>query len=505
MNVNTIKKIFKKNELWVEECPAVPQTGIPLTYAFIRQNKHLGKICQNVVFMLYVDDYIYEITLVKEKNNVFEQLKHNLKEDKNWLDNKIKEWKSLTAALNKIVAKTHGAGLSKFSNKELAVLYKNLVDSLADSWSYSIMGEGCDPFSTHKLISSIMAELDVTENIARDIALTLTKAKIKSFLDDEKLSLLNLVLLKKLNSKQFAKKLDLHVKNYFWIKNNYLDTKILDENYFLPEIDVFCQLSTEEVKKKISELKNYESIIKKEKQAIYRKYSKGKHRFSHDLKLSICILETMSWWIDQRKIVMLKSFDAIFKILEEICVRFNDQSYSLPYLKYATDFEIINLLTENKIIGKKSLEQRRRFGLHAMDAKEQWTYFSGKDAQEIHAVFMQKFAAKEIRGLTASLGNSSTNVAGIIIGHVSVVSNVDKDHFNPGSILVTSMTRPEFVPLMRKAKAIVTDEGGITCHAAIVSRELGIPCIIGTRVATKVLKTGDKIEMDIREGIVRKI
>jgi pyruvate,water dikinase len=65
------------------------------------------------------------------------------------------------------------------------------------------------------------------------------------------------------------------------------------------------------------------------------------------------------------------------------------------------------------------------------------------------------------------------------------------------------MTRPEFVPLMKKASAIVTAEGGITCHAAIVSRELGIPCVIGTKNATKVLKTGDEIEVDAEKGIVK--
>ena len=57
------------------------------------------------------------------------------------------------------------------------------------------------------------------------------------------------------------------------------------------------------------------------------------------------------------------------------------------------------------------------------------------------------------------------------------------------------MTRPEHLPGMRKAAAIVTDDGGITCHAAIVSRELGIPCIIGTRVATQVLKDGEMVEV----------
>ena len=72
-------------------------------------------------------------------------------------------------------------------------------------------------------------------------------------------------------------------------------------------------------------------------------------------------------------------------------------------------------------------------------------------------------------------------------------------------VLVTSMTRPEMVVAMEKAAAIVTDEGGITSHAAIVSRELKIPCIIGTKVATKILKNGDLVEVDAFKGIVRKI
>ncbi len=67
------------------------------------------------------------------------------------------------------------------------------------------------------------------------------------------------------------------------------------------------------------------------------------------------------------------------------------------------------------------------------------------------------------------------------------------------------MTRPEYVPAMRKAAAIVTDEGGLLCHAAIISRELGIPCVTGTRIATKVFKDGDLIEVRANHGLVRKI
>ena len=65
------------------------------------------------------------------------------------------------------------------------------------------------------------------------------------------------------------------------------------------------------------------------------------------------------------------------------------------------------------------------------------------------------------------------------------------------------MTRPEFVPIMKKATAVITNEGGITSHAAIVSRELNIPCIIGTKRATKVLNNGDMIEMDLKKGEIK--
>lgn len=66
------------------------------------------------------------------------------------------------------------------------------------------------------------------------------------------------------------------------------------------------------------------------------------------------------------------------------------------------------------------------------------------------------------------------------------------------------MTSPDYILAIKKAGAIVTDEGGLTCHVAIVSRELGIPCVIGTKTGTKMLKTGDKIEVDAEKGIVKK-
>ncbi|MCT3031463.1 phosphoenolpyruvate synthase [Pediococcus parvulus] len=104
-----------------------------------------------------------------------------------------------------------------------------------------------------------------------------------------------------------------------------------------------------------------------------------------------------------------------------------------------------------------------------------------------------------VRGLAASPGVAS--------GVVHVIDNPkDIDQFKQGEVLVTVMTSPDWVPAMKKAVAIITNNGGMTCHAAIISREMQIPCIVGTRskntVATEVLKTGDVVTVDAKNGVV---
>ena len=74
-----------------------------------------------------------------------------------------------------------------------------------------------------------------------------------------------------------------------------------------------------------------------------------------------------------------------------------------------------------------------------------------------------------------------------------------------GQVLVTGMTRPHLMQAMKKAAAIVTDEGGMLSHAAIISRELGVPCVVGTKISTKVLIDGDMVEVDATIGVIRKV
>ncbi|BDC19879.1 phosphoenolpyruvate synthase [Acidianus sp. HS-5] len=115
-----------------------------------------------------------------------------------------------------------------------------------------------------------------------------------------------------------------------------------------------------------------------------------------------------------------------------------------------------------------------------------------KEEKEVTSVENRKVL---VRGLAASPGIAS--------GTARVILDVkESDNFKKGDILITRMTDPDWVPVMKIASAIVTDEGGITSHAAIVSRELGIPAIVGTKEGTKVIRDGQEITVDATRGIV---
>ena len=156
-----------------------------------------------------------------------------------------------------------------------------------------------------------------------------------------------------------------------------------------------------------------------------------------------------------------KVFDAAFK--KRIAARYNDSAILLWNGK-------IELL-EGEDLGKYSKKEQK--------AEAEYTHIT------------------ELKGMAASAGHATGKA--IVIHSITEIGKVKR-----GDILVASSTMPAFVPAMEKAAAIVTNEGGLLSHAAIVSREFGKPCIVGTKIATKVFKDGDMLEVDAVKGIVRK-
>ena len=122
---------------------------------------------------------------------------------------------------------------------------------------------------------------------------------------------------------------------------------------------------------------------------------------------------------------------------------------------------------------------------------------------EIYARFKEKYFSNVNEFLTDEL-KGSVAFKGKVRGVVKILkTTTDLDKVENSDILVSPMTIPSFVPAMERASAFVTDEGGITCHAAIISREMQKPCIIGTKTATQVLQDGDLVEVDANTGVVK--
>ena len=119
----------------------------------------------------------------------------------------------------------------------------------------------------------------------------------------------------------------------------------------------------------------------------------------------------------------------------------------------------------------------------------------------MEAIKMEENKAQDLKVVVRGI---SAGRRGYGVGKATIVLNPDDAHrdMKKGDILVTGMTDPDFVPFMKMASAIVTDKGGITSHAAIVSRELNIPCVVGTENATQVMKTGQDYTVDSRNGVI---
>jgi phosphohistidine swiveling domain-containing protein len=209
----------------------------------------------------------------------------------------------------------------------------------------------------------------------------------------------------------------------------------------------------------------------------------------------------VSEWLDYRKRGMMKQFYYIFCIFHEYEKRLGYSFNDLMSLTY----EELKVVLQGKTKPDYEELKRRKEPFFAVYEKgiAAGKFYYGKEGAELYATSKSLLEASDsVKGFIASRGSKGN---GKVSGIARIVINPSKEKFNDGEILVTSMTRIEFVPLMRKAKAIITDEGGIACHAAIVSRELGVPCIIGTKNATSRIKNGEKIELDLEKGEIRLI
>ncbi len=170
-------------------------------------------------------------------------------------------------------------------------------------------------------------------------------------------------------------------------------------------------------------------------------------------------------------------------------------------------------LEERGILGNMMYSEFKEFsktGKIPEGLKQRNNFFFASQGADGEKVFSQSEADIKLKEIEVVNNIDLDNLkgqpafAGVVQGKVRIIRLVEEaSALQVGEILVTAMTDPRYVPAMKRAAGFITDEGGITCHAAIVAREMKKPCIIGTKVATSALKTGDYIELDAVKGKIK--
>lgn len=198
-----------------------------------------------------------------------------------------------------------------------------------------------------------------------------------------------------------------------------------------------------------------------------------------------------------RKDAMFHGFWCLEFLHREFARRTN---LALKQVRYIYPWEYKKVMLEKE---KWSAELNKRWDYHiCYSERGKHKILSGEKAKKFVASL--NFEEKKIRKARRLEGDCAS--PGKVRGVVAIVNTpAENKKIERADVLVSNMTNPDLMPAIRKAKAIVTDVGGLTCHAAIVSREFGIPCIIGTKIATQVLKDNSVVEVDATHGVVNLI
>jgi phosphohistidine swiveling domain-containing protein len=300
---------------------------------------------------------------------------------------------------------------------------------------------------------------------------------INSYIENNRLSFMDegAKYLLELNVKygnDFDKVFTGFVKKFGWFQNSYKGVFVINKQW----------------------LKKYLQSIKKNKK-VKQPVKQIRQPLPKQYKIIVELINEAIIFRDDKKKLLLLSIDLLDNWLQAQCAKYK---WNYEELRWLTVAEIIEITKKRKLINlesaKKYNQAKRRLGLMVSTGYKD---FDEKFWQNVLRLHEAADNINSIKGVVASKG--------VCRGEVKVILDAkgDAGKFKKGNILVTSMTRPEFLPLMNKAAAFITDEGGISCHAAIVAREMNKPCIIATRNATRILKDGDLVEVDANNGVVK--
>lgn len=396
--------------------------------------------------------------------------------------------------LKKFCEKIGPEYLEKLPNENFAKLYLDLDKLHTKLYTFGWLPNAVDMF--HANFTNYLKELlasKLPEDEVNPALVALSVFPEKSIINLEHESFLKLAALKQSDAPKPSVKraIEAHLERFFYLKHLWLGTEgVYTYSYYVKEINRFVK-----TKEDANELLKKENLI-------FKRTLAEREKLVKDLKLTKREKELFDVYAEfavtkayrrDAQIYWAYKMDFVFSELSKrLGISFMESRFMFPR-------EIAGALRRG--VGKKlkkEIAARTKYCVYYAEKGINKIYY-GAEARKLEAAtFRESAEVSELAGQSACLGKAC--------GTVKIVNTVsDMKKMKLGEILVSIATNPDIVPAMKKAAAIVTEQGGITSHAAIVSRELGIPCVIGTKIATKVFKDGDLVEVDANKGIVKKL
>lgn len=223
----------------------------------------------------------------------------------------------------------------------------------------------------------------------------------------------------------------------------------------------------------------------------------AQHPHSEELEKLVQVLQQFSFVLDHSKAITVHGIYTMWPLLTEVAERLNLNIQDLLYLDPTT---ITAWLAQPTQVNPHLITERKNFRTILMQG-EKMEINQGEKAREIAKKYLASNPESEKSHITGKIG-----YPGVVQGKVSVIHSIaDRPKFKKGDVLVTQDGTAELTIFLKEASAIVTDQGGIISHAAIIAREMKTPCIVGTGNATHILRDGDLVEVNADSGTVTKL
>lgn len=441
-------------------------------------------------------------------------------QDKSYYKNFSREIYRLSAEMESFCKKIDRADVAGSSDSRLLAIYSEYIKRMRELRNWGWLPNFIDGLFVNFLTDLILKKMKEflasirQEKKLSDYYSTLSSSEKMSEVQSEELARLSLLLgfirdkgnkkiIALIRSHQIEKigqdhpeiyrSLRKHLKDFGWLTYAY-SGPVMSMDHLLQAMQ--DSLSKGDIAGQIKRIKDYYRNISRDKAAIIKRI-----KLTPSLVYLFKVSAEMMYMKDFRKGSYQKSYVAMDKVIGEIARRLDMTAKEAKYLLFD---EIKAALIKGRKNFFRNLARKRMKECGYVTVNGKIKVHTGSVAAKLFRQFkkdsekgMVKFAnIKELKGKTAYKGK--------VQGFAKILlSAQDLDKVKAGDILVSSSTNPDLIVAMKKAAAFVTDLGGITSHAAIVSREMKKPCVVGTVYATHALQDGDLVEVDANAGVVR--